>query len=125
MNENVSELLVTDLAHYFFGPEFNVDVANNALMAHPEIQSVAEELMQDTEKGLPHTGLVLIGYLDLDTGLFLCALKSNPQALSMVSFYIYSGHRYFGGQSIVCVPLQFLAPFVTFEGEYIDIMVDT
>ncbi len=57
--------------------------------------------------------------MDLDTGLFFCALQSNPRLPSMASFYISSGHRFFGGQSLVCVPLQYMTPFVTFEGEYI------
>ncbi|MFT4756853.1 MAG: hypothetical protein ACI91R_001503 [Vicingaceae bacterium] len=119
LKNNFDSFLQPKLAMYFFGPEYNVDVANNALMGHPNIQSVIAELKQTTERGEPHTGIVLIGHMDLDSGLFLCALQSNPSSPSMASFYISSGHRYFGGQSLVCVPLQFLTPFVTFEGEHI------
>lgn len=113
------DLLAPDLARYFFGPEYNVSIANNALRRHPEFHKVAKELRRATEKGETHEGIIITGYLDLDTGLFLCALQSNPNLLSMASFYVSSGHRYFGGQSLVCVPLQYLSPFVIFEGEHI------
>ena len=119
MNKKLDGFLIPELTQYFFGPEYNVDIANSAFLGHPNIQNVVEELKQTTEKEEAHTGIILTGYMDLDTGLFLCALQSNPNLLSMASFYISSGHRYFGGQSLVCVLLQFLTPFATFEGEHI------
>lgn len=111
--------MIPELTQYFFGPEYNMDIANSTFLGHPDIHNVIEELKKTTEKGEAHTGIILTSYMDLDTGLFLCALQSNPNLLSMASFYISSGHRYFGGQSLVCVPLQFLTPFATFEGEHI------
>ena len=113
------QLIVPELAQYLFGAEYRVDIANDTLLGHPNIENEVKQLHRCIEECTPHFGISLIAYLDLDTGLFFCALQSNPNFPSIASFYISSNHRYFGGQSLVCIPLPYLTPFISFEGEYI------
>jgi hypothetical protein len=107
------------LALYFFGPEFNVSVANEVLVGSPNGREMYKKLLASTLKGEPHEGLQLICYKDLDTGMFVSVATLNESSPSMISFYLSSNHRYFGGQTLMCVPLQFCTNFTTIEGEYL------
>jgi hypothetical protein len=107
------------LALYFFGPEFNVSVVNEALAGSPNGREMHKELLARTLKGEPHEGLQLVCYKDLDTGMFVSVATLNESSPSMISFYISSNHRHFGGQTLMCVPLQFCTNFTTIEGEYL------
>lgn len=112
-------ILYGELAEYFFGTQYDVKVAEGALAAHPGINQIVAEMKECIRQRVPHLGLQLVGFTDLDTGATFCALKICPGALSMASFYISSSHRFFGGQSLVCVPIQYLSPFMTVDGDYI------
>lgn len=66
-----------------------------------------------------HTGLHLIGYENIDTGMSAVAAIEKPHAPSMISFYAESSHRVFGGATLACVPLAFCSPMFHPHGEYL------
>ncbi len=109
----------SEIAQYFFGSLFDVGVVNAALNGIPYKEKTTADLIEATAQGRPYFGLAAICYSDLDTGLFVSAMKSLPNMPSMVSFYISSNHRFFGGQTLVCVPLQYCLNLVEPTGEHI------
>jgi len=114
----MSDLLDPEALQYFFGPLFDVDVALTAARGHKGAKALEGELSQSIEQGRPHLGIQLIGYHDVDTGLSTVCLMHNPGVISSVSFFAQSSHRFFGGTTLVCVPLPFCSPRYMPSGNY-------
>lgn len=112
-------LLNPESLPFFFGSHFDVDVALATVNNLPNLESVCESVERSIDDGVAHTGLHLIGYEDIDTGLSVLAAVSRPYAPSMVSFYAQSSHRVFGGATLVCVPLAFCSPYFVPHGEHV------
>lgn len=112
-------LLNPESLPFFFGPHFDVDVALTTAANLPNLGALCESVERSIDQGLPHTGLYLIGYENIDTGLSALAAVSKPDAPSMVSFYAESSHRVFGGATLVCVPLAFCSQYFRPHGEYV------
>lgn len=108
-----------NLVLYFFGPEFNASVANKVLLGSAIGKKMFDDLRTASLKNAPHEGLQLVCHKDLDTGMFVAVATHKESSPSMISFYVSSHHRYFGGQTLMCVPLQFCTNFTTVEGEYL------
>ena len=104
---------------FFFGPHFDVEVALSTAANLPSLAEVCESVERSVADGVPHTGLHLVGYENIDTGLSALAAVSKPSAPSMISFFAQSTHRVFGGSTIVCVPLALCTPFFHPHGEYV------
>lgn len=115
----MSEIFSADLMGFFFGPLFNTDVAMSALSGHPDPVSLEEELIASIERSEVHTGIQLIGYENVDTGLSAAILMRNPHSPSMVSFFTESHHRLFGGTTLACVPFAFCSAFYKPEGDHL------
>lgn len=112
-------LLNPESLPFLFGPHFDVDVALTTAANLPHLDELCESVELSIDEGLPHTGLHLIGYENLDTGLSALAAVNKPNAPSMISFYAESSHRVFGGATLVCVPLAFCSPHFVPHGEYV------
>lgn len=115
----MSNLLDPDALRYFFGPQFNVDVAMSVMPAYSGAKLLEKELVASLESGLPHTGIQLIGYQDIDTGFSTVVMMSHPGYLSGVSYFADSKHRLFGGSTLVCVPLAFCSTVYQPAGDHI------
>ncbi|WP_198291212.1 hypothetical protein [Methyloversatilis discipulorum] len=96
-----------------------MDVALTTANSLPNLAGLCESVERSIDEGVAHTGLHLLGYEDIDTGLSIVAAVSKPHAPSMVSFYAQSSHRIFGGATLVCVPLAFCSPYFVPNGEYV------
>lgn len=112
-------LLNPESLPFFFGPHFDVDVALTTAANLPNLRAVCESVERSIDQGLPHTGLHLVGYENVDTGLSALAAVNRPNAPSMVSFYAESSHRVFGGATLVCVPLAFCSRYFRPHGKYV------
>ncbi|WP_295624918.1 hypothetical protein [uncultured Nitrosomonas sp.] len=104
---------------FFFGPHFDVDVALTTAKNLPNLEGLCEGIKRSIDEGVPHIGLHLVGYENIDTGLSALAAVSKPNAPSMISFYAESSHRIFGGATLVCVPLAFCSSHFVPSGEYV------
>lgn len=113
------QLLRPEALLYFFGQHFNVDVALSTASNLPGLDTVCSAVALSIEEGRPHTGLHLVGYENIDTGMSALAAVSRPGAPSMVSFFAESSHRVFGGATLVCVPLAFCSPYYQPHGDYV------
>ena len=114
-----TEFLNPDLIRYFFGEQFNIEVAETALQGTPQGRDLVEDLLRASIESRPHTGIQLVCWLDLDTGLFVATLMAPQGSPSMISFFISSNHRFFGGQTLMCVPFQYCTNLVPIEGKYL------
>lgn len=103
----MASLLHAAALRYFFGPQYNLDVALNIFPNFRDSQALEQEIRETLEKGTLHLGIQLVGYQNVDTGFSSVALVRNPGAVSSVSFFAESRHRLFGGQTLICVPLAF------------------
>lgn len=112
-------LLNAESLPYFFGPHFDVRVALSTANSLPDHDEHCSTLARSIEEGVVHTGLQLIGYENVDTGLSAVTAMRKPGAPSMISFYAESHHRVFGGTTIMCVPLAFCSAFFQPHGEYV------
>lgn len=112
-------LLNPESLPFFFGPHFDVDVALTTAKNLPNLEGLCESVERSIDEGVAHTGLHLVGYEDIDTGLSVVAAVSKPNAPSMISFYAQSSHRVFGGATLVCVPLAFCSSYFVPSGEYV------
>lgn len=112
-------LLNPESLPFFFGSHFDVDVALTTAKNLPNLERLCESVERSIDDGVAHTGLHLIGYEDIDTGLSVLAAVNKPHAPSMVSFYAQSSHRVFGGATLVCVPLAFCSPYFVPHGEHV------
>lgn len=115
----MANLLDPETLRYFFGPQFNVDVAMDVIANYKDVKSLERELLDSIGEGRPHTSIQLVGYQDLDTGFSTVAMMSHPGSMSGVSFFADSKHRLFGGSTLVCVPLAFCSSLYTPAGDYI------
>ncbi|NTU73746.1 hypothetical protein HGB07_06310 [Candidatus Roizmanbacteria bacterium] len=113
------DLLNPESLPFFFGPHFDVDVALTTAANLPNLGELCESVERSIEQGVPHTGLHLVGYENIDTGLSALAAVGKPNAPSMVSFYAESSHRVFGGATLVCVPLAFCSRYFRPHGEFV------
>jgi hypothetical protein len=112
-------LLNPNALPFFFGEHFDVRVALSTASNLPDLDQLCESVARSIEDGTPHTGLQLIGYENVDTGLSAVAAVSKPGAPSMVSFYAESNHRVFGGAALMCVPLAFCSSYFQPHGDYV------
>jgi hypothetical protein len=115
----VSNLLDPDALRYFFGSQFNVNVAMAIMPDYKDAKSLERELLESIEQGEPHLGIQLVGYQDIDTGFSTCAMMRHPGGMSGVSFFADSKHRLFGGNTLVCVPLAFCSSLYKPSGDHI------
>lgn len=115
----MSDLLDPAALRYFFGPQFNVDVAMTTMLAYKDAQSLERELQESIEQGRPHVGIQLVGYQDIDTGFSTVAMMRHPGCMSGVSFFADSKHRLFGGNTLVCVPLAFCSTVYKPAGDHL------
>jgi hypothetical protein len=115
----VANLLDPDALRYFFGPQFNVDVAMAIMPIYKDVKSLERELLESMEQGRPHLGIQLVGYQDVDTGFSTVAMMQHPGAMSGVSFFADSKHRLFGGNTLVCVPLAFCSSLYKPMGDHL------
>ncbi len=115
----MERILNHERMHYLFGDQFNVSVAESALAGLERLPEIRQQLIEDTANGKIHTGIRLVSYLDVDTGLFMSVLQTFPGRPSIISFYADSKHRFFGGQTLVCVPFQFCLEEYKPEGDHI------
>lgn len=115
----MANLLNPESLPFFFGPHFDVDVALTAAANLPNLGALCESVERSIEQGVPHIGLHLVGYENIDTGLSAVAAVSKPATPSMVSFYAESSHRVFGGATLVCVPLAFCSRYFRPHGEFV------
>jgi len=90
-----------------------------AMAEFDDIERLKETISTSIERGVPHVGIQIIGYENIDTGLSIVALRTKPNSPSMVSFFAESGHRVFGGNTLVCVPLQFCSPQYHANGDHL------
>ncbi len=107
-----------DALRYFFGSEFNVDVAMSILPNYKDAKTLEDELRKSLDEGEPHIGIQFIGYRDVDKAFSAVAMMRHPGHLSGVSFFAESRHRLFGGSTLVCVPLAFCSTLYKPHGEY-------
>lgn len=115
----MTNTLDPEALRYFFGPEFNVDVAMEVMSNYKGAKSLEPELLESIEEGRAHTGIQLVGYQDIDTGVSTVVMMSHPGSMSGVSFFADSKHRLFGGSTLVCVPLAFCSSLYEPTGDYI------
>ena len=115
----MSSLLNFESLLFFFGQHFDIDVARDTVEHLPNLDGLCDSVKRSIDDGVPHMGLQLVGYENIDTGLSALAAISNPNAPSMVSFYAESSHRLFGGATLVCVPLAFCSSYFVPHGEYV------
>ncbi len=107
------------IVDYFFGQHFPVKVAEAALAGTPESKALATEAAAAAKSREIHTGFQLVCYKDLDSGALVAVAQKGSDLPSMVSLYIRSNHPYFGGQTILCVPFQFLTGNWPVDGEHL------
>jgi len=115
----MSSLLNPESMPFFFGQHFDVKVALSTAANLPDLDEICRSVERSIADGTAHTGLQLIGYENIDTGLSAMAAVKKPNAPSMLSFYAESSHRVFGGATLVCVPLVFFSPHFHPRGEYV------
>jgi hypothetical protein len=115
----MADLLNPDALRYFFGPQFNVDVAMGVIPNCEDAVSLERELLESMEQGKPHAGIQLVGYQNIDTGFSTVAMMRHPGSMSGVSFFADSAHRLFGGSTLVCVPLAFCSSFYKPAGNHL------
>ena len=115
----MTNLLEPSALQYFFGPQFNVDVAMDVMANYEDVATLAHELLQSLEEGRPHLGIQLVGYQDIDTGFSTVVMMRHPGSMSGVSFYADSEHRLFGGNTLVCIPLIFCTSLYRPAGDHI------
>lgn len=115
MNTFLSPILI----NYFFGDQFNFEVAEKAISLYAEKNDIEKNLQEKTKNGELHLGIRLVSYLDIDTGMSVSVLQQMPQHPSLVTFFASSKHRFFGGQTLVCIPLQFCISSFLPDDEYI------
>lgn len=115
----MSNLLNPEALPFFFGPHFDVGVALSTATNLPGLEELCRSVERSIDEGTVHTGLQLIGYENIDTGLSVVAAIKKPNAPSMISFYAESSHRVFGGATLACVPLAFFSPHFHPHGEYV------
>jgi len=112
-------LLDPDALRYFFGPQFNVDVAMEIMPNYEDVKCLERELRESMEQGRPHVGIQLVGYQNVDTGFSTVAMMRHPGSMSGVSFFADSKHRLFGGSTLVCVPLAFCSSVYKPTGDHV------
>jgi len=98
--------LNSDIVAYLFGPLFNLETAQLMLKATARSRELVEEMLDFTAKGEIHLGTQLVCFNDLDTGTFVAVFQEAEPSPSIISFYISSNHRFFGGHTLLCVPFQ-------------------
>ena len=103
----MSELFNVQALQYFFGPQFDIEVALTTIAHLEKTTTIRQELVESIQRGEPHTGIQFIGYENIDTGFSSVVVMKNPGCISGVSFFAESGHRLFGGSTLVCVPFAF------------------
>jgi len=115
----MSDLLDVKALQFFFGPHFNVEVAMHAFSNYEKVASLERELLASLEQGVAHTGIQLVGYHDVDSGLSTAMLMQHPGEMSGVSFFAESRHRLFGGSTLICVPLAFCSSLFSPQGDHL------
>jgi hypothetical protein len=113
------ELLEPEILPFFFGSHFDIRVAMKAVNEFGDVERLKESVVASIDQGVPHVGMQIIGYENIDTGLSVVALRAKQNSPSMISFFAESAHRVFGGSTLVCVPLQFCSPYYKREGNYL------
>lgn len=115
----MSDLLNAKALQFFFGPHFNLEVAMHAFSNYGEVASLKRELLLSMQQGRAHTGIQLVGYQDVDSGLSTAILMQHPGEMSGVSFFAESRHRLFGGSTLICVPLIFCSSLFSSPGDHL------
>lgn len=69
LKQNVmSELFNVQALQYFFGPQFDIEVALTTMAHIEKTTTIRQELVESIQRGEPHTGMQFIGYENIDTG---------------------------------------------------------
>lgn len=106
------------ICRYFFGDQFNVEVASQAIATIDKTQDFISQLEKSIEAGDMHVGIQLICYMDVDTGFFMAIGMKDPLTPSCISMFAQSQHRLWGGTTLVCVPPVFCLNAYRPTGEY-------
>ena len=106
------------ICRYFFGDQFNVKVASEAIATIDKTQDFISQLEKSIETGDIHFGIQLICYTDVDTGFFMAIGMKDPITPSCISMFAESQHRLWGGTTLVCVPPVFCLNAYRPTGEY-------
>jgi hypothetical protein len=84
------------ICRYFFGDIFNPNVVAASIGGSNGLRVVLDELAETIKTGEVHTGTQIIGYTNVDTGLFMSIIMNNPLAPSCISMFAESNHRLWG-----------------------------
>ena len=115
----MTKFLDKEKCQYFFGDQFDTEAAEEVIINIPIFPKLSEEIQACIQSQRPHMGFTLVCFLNLDTGIFCAISKKSTNEPSMISFYIESHHRFFGGSSLTCVPLLFCTELFSPHSEYL------